>query len=62
MSSDQKRGRESFSDSTPVPFLNCRMLAARLLGVEPVKLTVGRRVFIRGADAIAFIEALAAIG
>lgn len=38
-----------------------RMREARLRGVAPVMLTVGKRRFIRGADAIAYIERLAAM-
>lgn len=38
-----------------------RMREARLQGVVPVTLRVGKRVFIRGADAIAYVEALASL-
>jgi hypothetical protein len=37
------------------------MREARLQGVVPVTLRVGKRVFIRGADAIAYVEALASL-
>ena len=36
-----------------------RMREARRQGIAPTQLRVGRRIFIRGTDAIAFIEALA---
>lgn len=36
-----------------------RIREARLQGVKPTLLTVGKRIFIRGTDAIAFVEALA---
>ncbi|MAT71191.1 MAG: hypothetical protein CMJ58_16895 [Planctomycetaceae bacterium] len=39
-----------------------RMREARLKGVICPMLQVGRRKFIRGADAIAYIERLAAMG
>jgi hypothetical protein len=39
-----------------------RLREARRAGVDVLRLKVGRRVFIRGADAIAFIEALAQLG
>jgi hypothetical protein len=39
-----------------------RMREARLRGVAPTMLRVGRRVFIRGGDAITYIEALAGLG
>lgn len=39
-----------------------RMREARLQGVHPVTLEVGRRVFIRGRDAIEYIERLAELG
>lgn len=37
------------------------MREARCRGVAPEVLRVGRRVFIRGTDAIAYIESLAAL-
>lgn len=36
-----------------------RMREARRRGVTPTLLRVGRRIFIRGGDAISFVEALA---
>jgi hypothetical protein len=39
-----------------------RMREARLQGVIPRQLKVGKRIFIRGADAIEFIEKLAELG
>ena len=36
-----------------------RMREARLQGIVPRQLKVGKRIFIRGADAIEFIERLA---
>jgi hypothetical protein len=39
-----------------------RMREARLQGVVPRQLKVGKRIFIRGADAIEYIERLAELG
>jgi hypothetical protein len=36
-----------------------RLREARLQGLEPKWLAVGRRLFVRGGDAIAFVEQLA---
>lgn len=38
-----------------------RMREARLQGVTPVTLKIGKRVFIRGSDAIEYLERLAAL-
>ena len=38
-----------------------RMREARLQGVVPVTLRVGKRVFIRGTDAIEYVEKLASL-
>jgi hypothetical protein len=38
------------------------MREARLQGVVPRQLKVGKRIFIRGADAIEYIERLAELG
>jgi hypothetical protein len=38
-----------------------RMREARMRGVEPVVLRVGKRCFIRGLDAITYIESLASL-
>ena len=38
-----------------------RMREARLQGVVPATLKVGKRVFIRGRDAIEYVERLAAL-
>ncbi len=39
-----------------------RMREARLQGIVPQQLKVGKRIFIRGVDAIEFIERLATLG
>lgn len=39
-----------------------RMREARLQGVVPSQLKVGKRIFIRGRDAIQYVERLAALG
>jgi hypothetical protein len=49
---------EGFKDATGIS--NTRMREARLRGMAPEVLRVGRRVFIRGRDAIEYIERLAA--
>ncbi len=38
-----------------------RMRKARLQGIVPRQMKVGKRIFIRGVDAIEFIERLAAL-
>lgn len=41
-------------------FSSSRMWELRQQGIRPVTLRVGRRIFIRGSDAIAYVEAAAA--
>ncbi|QDT75202.1 hypothetical protein [Lacipirellula limnantheis] len=48
------RGFQIDADITPT-----RMREARLQGVKPTMLKIGKRVFIRGADAIDYLERLA---
>ena len=50
------RGFQVDSGVTPT-----RMREARLQGVTPNTLKIGKRIFIRGADAIAYLEALASL-
>lgn len=42
-------------------FSSSRMWELRQQGIRPVTLRVGRRIFIRGVDAINYIEAAAAL-
>jgi hypothetical protein len=54
---DRLYSRQGFIHATGIS--PTRLREARLQGLEPQWLPIGRRFFLRGRDAIAFVESLA---